>query len=668
MEVLAVKQNQKIRNVSDVPELTHQGISISSTEIREGKEERKNQDQNLQGDSSLLITVGENATLKVKKRLRNLAEDLKELWNTNTNQKRALGLLTTDCSPPEVLITLEDILEKEEEKENEEKEVSTTINDKAAVTFFSSDSVPFCQVSAVTTATAISSDFETRENKLPCQQTVWSVSELRPQQSKDEMHLSRLELLKLTGEKEELRRLLAESKNDIDDLKYLYEQKIHFLQGELNTYQGISVRLHELENTRNMECILAARKLTQYEEEVTTLRKLLVLSTEKEFSLQSEKEGMEESTMSQISSLEDALGTAAKMNAVLLENAEKRDLAYSLALKEMENLRKKMMEVRNETVRQKEIYEEKIKNMEIEIRSLQYFKENFSDMGKGLIEHSLYESMMKSYEEELNRLRSSLSYTNNLVLDLKRENTILSSNLEKTNISKCDAFTQCAVITQSNASVNTSTGLNSSESTLQIIKLTREIDNLTRERDELYEKLEAAKQAHNIENDFLTGKLIKTESDLQLCQSQMNSRKEKNNSLIMCDKTTQVTECILNTDLTTREKLIQGDVNDTVKHEATLIVNLSPRLKERSGGIEFCLPSKECNVESQNKLPIEEVEDSRKSFSKKLENREPLYHSLCRGPNHDTEACLWCSNRVNKSLGGTFGISNSHQPLSSIKR
>ncbi|KAH9578931.1 hypothetical protein LSM04_007942 [Trypanosoma melophagium] len=256
--------------------------------------------------------------------------------------------------------------------------------------------------------------------------------------------------------------------------------------------------------------------------------------------------------------------------------------------------------------------------MEVEIRSLQHFKENFSGMSKGLVGHSLHEGKITAYEEELSRLRSCLSDMNRLIFTLKQENTMLSSSPQKINASKCDAFTQCAAITQSNATVNTSTELNSSESTLQIINLTPVATEFT--------------------------------------------KSEKKNSLKTCDKTTQTIECISNIDFTPREKLVRDEINDTVKQEAAFIVNLSPRLKERCEGSEFRLPSKECNVDSQNKPTFREVEEPRKSFSQKSESRQPLYyHSVCRGPSHDTEACIWCSNRVNKSLGGTFGSSNSHR-------
>ncbi|KAH9578817.1 hypothetical protein LSM04_005382 [Trypanosoma melophagium] len=300
MEGLAAELNHKISNLSELPVLTHQGISISVKEINEEKGERKNHNENLQKDFSIFTTVNNIATLQVKKRLKYLTEDLKELWNINVNQERALGLL-------------------DPEKENEV--LTTVVNEKPTVTFFSNGGVPSCQISTVKKTNAISSNFGTRENELPHQKSVLSVNELPPESSEGEINLSKLEFVKVTSEREGISRLLAEAKNEIDDLKYVYEQKVHSLQEELNTYQGISVRLHELENVRYMECISASTKLSKCEQEVTTLRKLLVSSTEKGIFITNRKEGVEERTMSQINSLEDALGTAVKMDAVLLENA-----------------------------------------------------------------------------------------------------------------------------------------------------------------------------------------------------------------------------------------------------------------------------------------------------------------------------------------------------------
>ncbi|RNF08469.1 uncharacterized protein Tco025E_07164 [Trypanosoma conorhini] len=316
----------------------------------------------------------------------------------------------------------------------------------------------------------------------------------------------------IVSERDYLSRLLAEAKKEMDELKCTYEQEIRWLQGELSGYQSMTAQLREVENALHLESLSAAEKIARYEEEIMTLRNLLAVATERELSLPAKNESMEGIDGAQVQCLEDALAVAAKMNTALLENAERRDLAYCSAVKEIDNLRGKLIEAGDEARHEKEMCERKINTMEREILFLRPFKERVGIAEEKLRRCAQQEKLVVKYEGEIRHLRSALREAESLTLRLQQDYASLSAGLTQAGTNNGNGFTQSNAAVQPDVDAGYSDKVEDAESSSHVMRLTHEIGRLTQECSAHRDALEALKRDHSIETDFLTARLLKVES------------------------------------------------------------------------------------------------------------------------------------------------------------
>ncbi|RNF10573.1 hypothetical protein TraAM80_01500 [Trypanosoma rangeli] len=513
--------------------------------------------------------------IRLKQGLVGVATCLDTLSRITVQQKLLLGLSIED-SVPEILLGGEESYLG--------SELSTEPKFSCTTTAFSKQRTSTSEASTCTTL----DDPRLRDGEMRVDATDPSGSAIIGGSIR---HVTDSESLEVTqevivSERDCLSRLLVEAEEEMNDLKYTYEQRICQLQGELKSYQGMVVQLRDMENARHLESLSAAEKIARYEEELLTLCKLLVLSTEKEFSLSAKKESVEGIYGAQLQCLEDALVVAARMNTVLLENAERRDLAYCVAVKEIDNLRGKLMESRDEVKQEKEMYEDKMRAMEREVLFLRPFKERVDIVEEKLRRCAQHEKLVVKYEEELQQLRSSLREAEKLVLTLKREYAALSAGLNQTGTSDGGVFALSNVTVQTDLNVGSSGKVEVAESPSHMRSLTCEIGRLKQECRAYRDASETLKEDHSIGTHFLTAKLLKAESGQLAYPLQKDSQALRQESQAMNETTTQAVPGNGNTMSLLGDKKGGGRVGETSGLRPPFPVEFPFRMKDRHGYVE----------------------------------------------------------------------------------
>ncbi|KEG14564.1 hypothetical protein DQ04_00401040 [Trypanosoma grayi] len=570
MENTPEKLKQRHENVLDLLKCTDHSIDFfKGDEGKEGEHERGEPYQNMQTNWPWKDPVEDCAALRFSRGIASMTENLNALLNITARQKCVLGF-SLDSSTQETTIPME-----------ETPEGLMTSLVKSRPTFM-------CSSGATSTSAEGPSPVQLNdaaawkhmgEMELAFRRSLRKETELKRKLIETEVR-DGLSYQKVVSEREELRRLLSETEDEIEDLKYAHEQKVRLLKEELDTHQDMTIRLQEAENARHLESAFASERISQYEREIMLLRRLLADSTDKECFRQREKESAEESGGTQIKSLEEALTAATRMNTVLLGNAEKRDMAHKNALKEIDNLGRRIVGLQDEVSCQKEAYEEKIEAMEAELVSLRPFVERANVAEKKLLEYAQRKHMTVNNEEEVKRLRVALRDANNLALTLKREYATLATSVQSIRRIGQDAYTQCDAIPRCDASVNTSGGADCLEHTSCIIGLTREVERLTSECVALRERLEALKQAHSIETDFLSAGLLQAESNRLAYLPQGSACAPRHEPRAMSDVATQTVLVDESVIVFPGQKIAETEKGCMDGLQPPIVVVLSPRVKD----------------------------------------------------------------------------------------
>ncbi|EKF33363.1 hypothetical protein MOQ_002776 [Trypanosoma cruzi marinkellei] len=532
------------------------------------KRQSKTPKKHASGDLS-----NKNFFFRLEMGLEGLASRLNMLSNITVYQKRLLGL-STEATVPEISFVNEKISSRDER-------LITVPKDGHKATSFSKVGNSICEASTCTMLDdPESKDGEVRVDAV-CPKEVGMIAEARRNATDSESFEVIQERIFL--ERDHFFRTLAEMEKEMDDLKNNYEQKISLLHGELRASQDMMIKLREVENAHHLDSVLAVEKTARYEEEIMTLRKLLAISKEKESSPHAKKESVEKNDESRIKFLEDALAVATRMNIFLLENAESRDAAYFSAVREIDNLRSKLTQARDETRHERELDEEKIKALEGEILFLRPFKERVALLEEKLLSCSQQEKLLVKCEEEIRQLRSALREADSLVVTLKQECAILSAGMNQTGTIDNGICNPCNATIQNNA--GTSDNLDFAEGSSRVMTLTSEIERLTKECNEYRDALETLKQDHSIETEFLTARLLKAESGLLAFPPKKESPTLQRGSRVMCDAATQAV--VGNDDMMGNlgEKSESGKMRQTPELWPPILVELSPRVKGTNKGI-----------------------------------------------------------------------------------
>ncbi|EAN87458.1 hypothetical protein TcCL_ESM11048 [Trypanosoma cruzi] len=502
-----------------------------------------------------------------------LASCLNTLSNITVHQKSLLGL-STDATVPELSFV-------NEKTSSRGESVIMAPKDGHTATSFSKVGNSTCEFSTCTILDDPESKYGEMGVDAVCPKEVGAIAEAR-------INATDLESFEFTQERIFLERdhfslTLAEMEKEMDDLKNTYEQKISLLHDEIRAFQDMMVKLREVEKAHHLESVSAVEKNARYEEEIMTLRKPLAISTEKELSPKAKMESVEKNDESRIKSLEDALAVTTRMNIFLLENAESRDAAYFSAVKEIDNLRGKLTQVRDETRHGKELYEEKIKALEGEILFLKPFEERVALLEEKLLRCSQQENLVVKSEEEIRQLRSALREADSLVVTLKQECAVLSAGMNQTGT------IDNGICNPSNATIHNnaraSDNFDFAEGSSRVMTLTREIGLLKKECNEYRDALETLKQDHSFETEFLTARLLKAESGLLAFPPKNESPTLQRGSRAMCDAATQAV--VGNDDMMGNlgEKSESGKMGQTPELWPPILVELSPRVKVRNKGI-----------------------------------------------------------------------------------